>query len=180
MATLRNPRHEHFAALVAAGQSPTAAYIAVGYGAKGAATCGSRLLKKGDIQSRLVELQSAAARRTIEKTALSRAWVIEELIDNVRIAKKPDLKGKADISGANQALALLGKELGMFVDRSQDIPWDGSFDKLTEEQARNLTATLESIAFAGRPDLLEKWRRGEPVTIDANPEPNHAQIPQLP
>jgi hypothetical protein len=35
---------------------------------------------------------------------------------------------------ANRALELIGKELGMFVDRNMDVPWDGDPSKLTDAQ----------------------------------------------
>lgn len=64
------------------------------------------------IATRLQVLQSRAA----AKVALTRSWVLEQLMDNVTKAKEAD-----DYNASNKALELLGKtdEIGgMFVDRS--------------------------------------------------------------
>ena len=39
---------------------------------------------------------------------------------------------------ANRALELIGKELGMFVDRSEQLVWDGDPAKLTDGQLDTL------------------------------------------
>lgn len=99
-------------------------------------------------------------------------------MDNVRLAKKPDPKGKCDLSAANQALSLLGKELGLFIDRTQNVPWDGDPAKLTSEQAAKFTAFLESQAFAGKPEELEAWRTGEGAILQ-QPAQNEAEAPKV-
>jgi phage terminase small subunit len=94
------------------------------------------LLKNGKVTGRITELQSRAA----EKAVLDRAWVLNRLMRNARIAmgeepirlKVKSTHGKTkrvtvieievsdrDASAANQALGLLGKteEVRLFVDR---------------------------------------------------------------
>ena len=80
-----------------------------------------------EIRDRVDELQS----RVIQGVVLERQWVIEQLIDNVTRAKKGD---KIDGATANRALELLGKELGMFVERSEVKI--SEFEELTTEQKR--------------------------------------------
>lgn len=68
------------------------------------------LLDNPKIATRLGVLQERAA----AKVVLSRAWVLEQLMDNVGKAKTA-----ADFTASNKALELLGKtdELQMFVER---------------------------------------------------------------
>ena len=47
---------------------------------------------------------------------LSREWVLEQLVDNASKAK-----AAGDFGPSNQALNLLGKELGMFVDKTENV-----------------------------------------------------------
>ncbi|MFN7996334.1 MAG: terminase small subunit [Bryobacteraceae bacterium] len=129
MPVLTNPRHEHFAQLIAGGKTPTEAYIVVGYSKRGAHASANRLRQNATVAARLDELRSAVAERTIEKTAIDRAWVIGRLQENVERAMqhRPVLDSSGKETGeyryegavANRALELLGKELGMFVDRNE-------------------------------------------------------------
>lgn len=70
-----------------------------------------RLLQHPKVSLRLQHLQARAA----NKAVLSRSWVLEQLMDNVTLAKVAD-----DFTASNKALELLGKtdELQMFVERS--------------------------------------------------------------
>jgi hypothetical protein len=58
---------------------------------------------------------------------LTKAWVSEQLIDNVFAAKAQQ---KPDLAGANKALHLLGLDLGMFVER-KETGKPGEFDGLS-------------------------------------------------
>ena len=90
--------------------SAAAAYEAAGY--KGDRTAASRLSTNVNVQARVAELQERAA----TSVSLTREWVLEQIMDNLKQAK-----AKGDISPANRAAELLGKELGMFVDRSENV-----------------------------------------------------------
>jgi hypothetical protein len=63
MGPLKNPRHEHFASLVAGGMTGTEAYSACGFTGKGTAQSASRLLKKPAVATRIAELASYAFNR---------------------------------------------------------------------------------------------------------------------
>jgi phage terminase small subunit len=103
------------------------------------------LLKNGKVTGRIAELQSKAA----EKAVLDRAWVLERLMRNARIAlgeepillkvKNTNRKTKRvtvveievsdrDGGAANQALGLLGKteEVRLFVDRVEATGRNGA------------------------------------------------------
>ena len=70
------------------------------------------LLENHKITARLGVLKERAA----AKAVLTRAWIIEELMDNAKKAK-----GAEDFIASNKALELLGKtdEMRMFVERSE-------------------------------------------------------------
>lgn len=147
---LSNAQWEKFALGVAQGMDIGLAYEAAGYKAKGnaAQVNGCRLLKRKEISSRIEELQQRRVEVTQAKDALDRQWVIERLMRNARIAlgeEKVTLTAKdggdktvvaRDAAAANQALNLLGKELGMFVDRSESthVVRDISNEPVTEDE----------------------------------------------
>lgn len=110
MPVLENQRHELFAQGLAQGKSASEAYEAAGYSHND----GNAVRLKGNekVQARVAELQERAA----VSVSLTREWVLEQLIDTVNKAK-----GTEDYAPANKALELLGKELGMFVDRSESL-----------------------------------------------------------
>jgi phage terminase small subunit len=136
---LDNPRHERFAQGLAAGKSSDEAYQEAGF--KPDRGHASRLAAKGNVQARVDELLDRAA----ASVQVSREWVLERLIENVDRAmqveeiKKPDGTGtgeyKYEGSVANRALELVGKELGMFVER-KEVGKPGEFEGLTVEQKR--------------------------------------------
>jgi phage terminase small subunit len=127
MAVLKNPKHELFAQELVKGQSAAEAYKLAGYGgdARSAETSGPRLFRNVQVQERVQELQA----RVADSVVVSRQWVIERLVENANRAMQAaaplDGQGqpigdfKYDGSVANRALELLGKELGMFVERKE-------------------------------------------------------------
>jgi phage terminase small subunit len=125
MGQLSNPRHERFAQGLAHGLSASEAYLKAGYSESRAAA--SRLSTKVNIRSRVAELQQ----RVVENVSLTKEWVIEQLIDNVKRAKELE-----DLSPANTALQLLGKELGMFVDRveNRNVNYDITDEPLSDAE----------------------------------------------
>ena len=99
------------------------------------------LMQDGKITARLADLKEEIASKVTKKVAISKQWVLEQLIENASIAKaaEPVLDGegnptgeyKTNIAAANRAIELIGKELGMFVDRKEvrtgaldDVPHD--------------------------------------------------------
>ena len=136
MSALRNPRHEQFAQLIAAGKTPAEAYPLVGYAEKTAYTCGPRLLKQASVAARVAELQQTVAVATVTKLSLSREFVLRELMDNAMQAKK-----NKEWSASNRALELIGKDLGMFDHPEPD--WDGDLATLTDQQLERITQLFE-------------------------------------
>lgn len=138
MAILNNPRHERFAQGLAAGKSADEAYQEAGF--KPDRGHASRLAAKGNIQARVAELLGRAAAGVV----IDRQWVLERLVENanralqVQSVKDPEGNpiGEFKYEGnvANRALELVGKELGMFVERSEVKI--SEFEDLTVEQKR--------------------------------------------
>lgn len=110
MPVLANARHERFAQELAKGKSQADAYQAAGY--EPSEPNASRLTRNDKVQKRVAELQA----RAVENVLLTREWVLEQLVDNASKAK-----AAGDFGPSNQALNLLGKELGMFVERTENV-----------------------------------------------------------
>lgn len=136
MPILSNARHERFAQELAKGKSQIEAYEIAGY--KPDEPNASRLTSNDKVQARVAEILGRAAERTV----LTKQWVIERLVQNVDRALQAQevMRGdegtgeyRYDGAVANRALELLGKELGMFVDR-REIGDPGDFDRLTEQE----------------------------------------------
>jgi len=120
MPILANSRHEKFAQGLAQGMSAAEAYKQAGYDAKGnaAEVSASRLLRNDKVAARVEELKQRAA----ASVSLTKEWVLERLIKNVEMGQASE-----DLAPANKALELLGKELGMFVDRSENVNQNVSY-----------------------------------------------------
>lgn len=160
MATLKNAKHEHFAQMVSKGETPPKAYVIAGYSDQGAAQSANRLLKNADVAARVVELQQIieepSRERAIEKAALTKAWVLAQLIENVEMAKQAipvlDRKGvptgeyEQNLPAANAALKMLGTELGMFIER-RETGKPGDFSDLTDDEL-NQQLTEAERAYA--------------------------------
>src|SRR5205809_7905500 len=94
MGMLGNPRHERFAQLIAQGKSGAVAYREAGFNATtSAAVNANRLMKSAKVRTRIDEMMAdrqqrdeKANERAIEKSAISKAWVLENLRLNVERA----------------------------------------------------------------------------------------------
>lgn len=151
MSALNNAKHEHFAQLVAKGEAIDKAYVLAGYSEKGASPSGQRLLRDARVRGRVEELRIAVQERTIERAAVDRVWVLEQLKTNLKRAMQvePVLDSKGNPTGeytyegsvANRALELIGKELGMFVERKRVGPLN--IEDLTDDELAQLVEQLE-------------------------------------
>lgn len=152
MSALHNDKHEKFVQELVKGKGQGEAYLAAGYTAKSvavASAAATRLLKDARISARLNELRDLTKVRAIETASLSRAWVLEKLVENVNRALEAepvrDAEGnpigdyKYNGNVANRALELLGKEIGMFIDK-KEIGAPGEFDKMGLDELREYVA----------------------------------------
>lgn len=131
MPMLKNQRHELFCQGVVAGKNQMVAYIDAGYdeNESTAKVNASRLMKRPDIAERIDELSQQVLEAAHPQFRLTKQWVIEKLITNANRALQEvevrgadgEPKGVFVYEGgvANRALELLGKELGMFIERQE-------------------------------------------------------------
>lgn len=135
MPILSNARHERFAQEIAKGTEAGEAYKIAGFKPNPG---NARRLKldeavKKRVEAILIErskIHEKGLERAIERVALTKEWVIERLVENANRAMQAEAvkregqeigEYRYEGSVANRALELLGKELGMFVDRSENV-----------------------------------------------------------
>lgn len=141
MPVLSPPRKELFAQLVAGGKSAAIAYVDAGY--RPSPSNANRLRNTEQVAARIEEL---IARRGVG-VVVTKQWIIEKLVENATAAL-----ADGDRSAANRALELLGKEAGMFVDRSQvDVTVIPLADRLREYARRAAAAAIEGEAVPALP-----------------------------
>jgi len=143
MPPLENAKHERFAQALAAGNSAVEAYESAGYSRnRGHASTlrrNPKLLKRVDeIFETRGQIQGRGALAAIERAKLTKAAVIEMLLADRELARK-----NGQSSAAIRAAELLGKELGMFVDRSDNRHrHELEFSRLPPEQREARAAEL--------------------------------------
>ena len=153
---LSKPKWEEYAAHRAAGCNKTKAAILVGFAEKSAAVRGCELEKKPEVKNRIEQIRNSSRERAISTVNLSKSLVLEELWKNVKRAAAGD-----DNSSVNRGLELIGKELGMFVDR-KIVGVQALIAELTPENLRiastedlvRLVGTLESVLTSNEQKLL--------------------------
>lgn len=133
-------KQEHFAVLIAKGVNGTEAAKTAGYAEKSAHVTASQLLRLPKVGLRIAELKDGITAQVVERVGIDKAWVIAQLVENVEMGKQAVpvvIDGVAtgeyeqQLPAANKALELIGKELGMFVERREVRT--GNLD-LTDEQ----------------------------------------------
>ena len=135
MTALANPKHERFAQELASGKTLEQAHGIAGY--KASRSGASQLKQNVNISNRITEIlkqreaiHGQATADAIKATSLTKEWVIEMLTQNVAKAMQAtsvlnddgEPIGEYSYQGsvANRALELLGKEMGMFIERTQN------------------------------------------------------------
>ena len=116
-------------------------------------------------------IHSQATADAIKSTALTKEWVIETLKENVaRAMQAKSVKtddgetiGEYQYQGsvANRALELLGKELGMFIDR-KEVGKPGEFESMNADQLRELISREAQELGLGAAALAGSERSGKP------------------
>lgn len=138
---LSNPRYERFAICYAAHGNGTRAALEAGFAAgqrnQSAAVRAVDLMKREEIRQRVAELNAVAERKTTAAVAVDRAWVLNELILNAQSAREAN-----DRSAANRALELVGKEMGMFVDRKLEMK--SPLEALSAQELQALVRLIDS------------------------------------
>src|SRR4030088_1901163 len=107
MPVLDNIKWERFAKEVAAGKSYTDAYKSLKSKAKDPAKAGSALASNPEVRGRPNELARRVTNKTMERVservAITKEYIIEQLLDNAELAKKSGAWGTR-----NRALELIG------------------------------------------------------------------------
>jgi hypothetical protein len=136
---LPNERWERFCELRAQGIRQGQAAEMVGF--KHPDVEAARLIKRPDVQKRIAEIQPMVdAKRSELMTSMvmpTRAEVLNELWATVKEAKTAQ-----DRPSTLRGLELIGKELGMFVQRA-DIKVSSPLDGLNAEMLRRFLAAVE-------------------------------------
>ncbi len=116
MPVLANARWEQFAKDLALGVTQRQAYKSSGFKGKDPDSAASRLAKNEQVAARVKELKRRATERelskVIAKTAITKEYLMEQLLDNAELAKQSGAWGPR-----NRAIELMGKEIGMFGDQ---------------------------------------------------------------
>jgi len=161
MGALQDPQHEVFAQDIAAGKAPALSYEHAGFKSstrRAAISNASRLRNRPDVANRILELQQAAAKLVhidrafiVDKLRKTLAMAMGELPKPRTVVTRQTRKTKkgtrtssksaiievleVDTMAANRAAELLGKEIGMFIDRSE-VGQPGDFARLSDDELR--------------------------------------------
>lgn len=167
MPAIRNSKRERFCLYIAEGMKVGLAAEKAGFAFPGVA--GSKMLAKPEIKARVAELDKLLdlekVKEHVRGMAPTRDYVLKGLIDNVESAKNAN-----DRASVNKGLELVGKEIGMFVQRNMQI--DSPLQRLPADKlllllqlVDNAVGTTEQIASTTLP------RGTAPPLIEATAEP---------
>ncbi len=121
MAALVNPRHERFAHAIANGEGTRQAYESAGYKpSSGSVQSAHRLMKHPRVKTRIEALREMISAKSVVSASVDRDWVMGNLRLTVDRGMQPDAE-TYNPTVATRALELIGKELGMFVERSVTV-----------------------------------------------------------
>lgn len=162
MPALENAKHERFARALAAGKNAVDAYEFAGYrrnrGHASTLRKNPKLLKRVDeILETKGQIQGRGALAAIERAALTKTTVIEMLLEDRELARR-----NGQSSAAIRATELLGKELGMFIARTDNRhTHEKRYSQLPPEERRAVAEELITQARAAieRQRLLEAQAR---------------------
>ena len=176
MPVLSNPKHERFAQELASGRTAEDAHGIAGY--KASRSGASQLKHQVNISNRVSEIlaereviHGQATADAIKATALTKEWVIEMLTQNVAKAMQAtavlnddgEPVGEYSYQGsvANRSLELLGKELGMFIDR-KEVGRPGEFESMNADQLREYINREATELGLGAPPIALTNGSGKP------------------
>jgi hypothetical protein len=165
MPALPNPRWERFAQELAKGQPATRAYVLAGYRSNSGNA--STLKAQQSVSKRVMELlahreeiEAKGIARAIEQRGITSGDVMAMLIEDHDSAR-----AKGQFGAAIRAAELLGKELGMFVER-RELRIEDRLAAMTpeqrEEDARQLAERLRA--------QIERYKVIEGDVTEVTPE----------
>jgi hypothetical protein len=175
MPVLHNPKHERFAQELATGKTAEEAHRMAGYKASRSGAC--QLKQNLNISNRVAELlaereaiHAQSTAKAIERVSLTKEWILAKLIDNAQRAlqacpvtdREGNELGEYQYQGnvANRSLELLGKHLGMFIDKHEHTGKEGGAievrDMTNRERAIALVAFIEKAKRDSEERLMDK------------------------
>lgn len=140
---LKNGKHERFAQAMARGVNQTNAAKEAGYPEGSAHVRASEIMRRPEVKARIEELKAKAETLAVKRVALSREVVLERLLAVAEMAV-----AAKNLTAANRAWELIGKELGMFVDRKMDMK--SPLEALNAQQLQALMALVDGAAAENR------------------------------
>lgn len=169
MSALSNSRHEIFAQELAKGKSAASAYVLAGFveNRHNAAA----LARKQHILDRMAEIldgrskiEARATERAADRLSLDREWVLSRMMLNASlslgeakvkktiISKDTGFASEVDVierdaMAANRALELLGRELNLFIAKSE-VGNPGDFDRLSDDELDERIASEKAEILA--------------------------------
>lgn len=162
---VRSARREAFCLFVAQGNSAVVAAKKAGYATpdKTAYT----VLRQPAVKARIAEVSALIdqekAKDIVRVQAPTREWVLRELMDNVSASK-----AALDRSSVNKGLELVGKEIGMFVQRSMQI--ESPLMKLPADKLLALLAIVEEAIGSDVASVVPAVTIASPaLTIEHDP-----------
>jgi phage terminase small subunit len=159
MPALPNARHERFAQEIANGNSAAESYVLAGFkknrhNAAALAREEHILTRVQHILAEREHIHGQATQKAIEATGLTKQWVIDQLIKvhDAALAEQ-------DLGNANRSLELLGKQLGMFIDR-KEVGGPGAFDGMNKDELRDFIRREAENLGLSDPTLQTDGRDG--------------------
>ena len=165
MPILANPKHEVVAQALARGLLIKDAYSSGGFKYNKASA--TLFCQRPEIRARVKEIQLArmktefdASENAAKALGIDKKWVLQRLQYSAERALRGQpildangvqtgrFTGRPDGNAANQALKLIGMELGMFIER-HEIGGPGDFSRLTDEELAK--RALEDASALGLP-----------------------------
>ena len=139
MPILENTKHELFAQAIAKGASQGAAYRQAGYEGVPNRKTPVRIANRADVKARVQELLTHVSMIT----KVDKAEIMSELKKTYDRATNTE-----DWSACNRSLELMGRELGMFVERHEvdvQVKRRLIIERLTPEDAAIMTKLVRKI-----------------------------------
>jgi len=158
---LRSARREQFCLFVAQGNLPVPAARKAGF--KSADKVASQMMKQDAVKRRIAEMAERVdvekAKEIVRVASPTREWVLRELMGNVETAKLASDRG-----AVNKGLELVGREIGMFVQRSMQI--ESPLQRLPADKLLALLAIVEEAVGNEQVTKAEPAAVAAPLTID--------------
>jgi hypothetical protein len=135
---VRSARREQFCLFIAQGNTAVVAARKAGYSSPDKQA--HQIMKQPAVKARIAEvsvlIDQEKAKDIVRVAAPTREWVLRELMGNVETAKLASDRG-----AVNKGLELVGREIGMFVQRSMQI--ESPLQRLSADKLLSLLAIVE-------------------------------------